>query len=146
LTLLTKRNVWTYFSLVIIVLILGLSSRHFSFYFPSWINLYLGDTLWALMIFFLCCFLFHTRKTRWIAAGALLFSFAIEISQLYHSQWIDSLRETRVGGLVLGYGFLWSDLVSYTIGIGAGVLIESLMFLYYQKEKHEVAHPRPPVS
>ncbi|WP_348983054.1 hypothetical protein [Desulfosporosinus sp. I2] len=33
-----------------------------------------------------------------------------------------------IGGLVLGYGFLWSDLVSYTVGIGVGILIERLMF------------------
>ncbi len=110
-------------------MILGLSTRRFSIYFPSWINLYLGDALWALMIFFLFGLLFRTRKTRWITAGALLFSFSIEVSQLYHSRWIDLLRKTRVGGLVLGYGFLWSDLVSYIVGIGAGVLIERLMFL-----------------
>lgn len=63
-----------------------------------------------------------------------MFSFAIEFSQLYHSPWIDSLRNTRVGGLVLGYGFLWSDLVSYTVGIGVGVLIEKLIFLYTMSE------------
>ena len=128
MVLLTKRNAWTYFFLVITVMILGLSSRRFSIYFPSWINLYIGDALWALMIFFLFGLLFRTGKTRWIAAGALLFAFAIEISQLYHSQWIEALRKTRVGGLVLGYGFLWSDLISYSVGIGVGVLIERLIF------------------
>ncbi|EGW38049.1 hypothetical protein DOT_3993 [Desulfosporosinus sp. OT] len=79
------------------------------------------------MIFFLLGLLFRAGDTRWVAVGALLFSFSIEISQLYHSQWIDSLRMTRIGGLVLGYGFLWSDLVSYTVGIGSGVLIERLI-------------------
>lgn len=114
-------------------MILGLSSRRFSSYFPNWINLYLGDALWALMIFFIFGFLFRTRETRELTVGALLFSFSIEISQLYHSQWIDSLRKTKVGGLVLGYGFLWSDLVSYTVGIGFGVLIERLMCLYIKR-------------
>ena len=127
--LLAKRNGFMYFFLVMTVMILGLSTRRFSIYFPNWIELYLGDALWALMIFFLFGFLFRTRETKWVTAGALLFSFSIEISQLYHSQWIDSLRKTRIGGLVLGYGFLWSDLVSYTVGIGVGVLIERLMFL-----------------
>ena len=121
-----KRSGFTYFFLVIAVMILGLSTRRFSIYFPNWINLYLGDALWALMIFFLFGLLFRARGTRWVTVGALLFSFSIELSQLYHSQWIDSLRETRIGGLVLGYGFLWSDLVSYTFGIGIGILIERL--------------------
>jgi hypothetical protein len=122
-----------YFFLVITVMILGLSTRRFSIYFPNWINLFLGDALWALMIFFLFGLLFRTRETRWVTVGALLFAFFIEISQLYHSQWIDSLRNTRIGGLVLGYGFLWSDLLSYTVGIGVGVLIERLMFLYIKR-------------
>jgi len=95
---------------------------------PNWVTLYLGDSLWALMVFFLFGLLFKTKNTSWVTKGALLYSFSIEISQLYHSQWIDSLRKTRLGGLVLGYGFLWSDLVSYTVGIGMGVLIEKLMF------------------
>jgi len=128
LTLLAKRNALRYLFLVIIIIILGLSSRHFSTYFPNWINLFLGDTLWALMIFFLFGLLFRTRKTIWVTTRALLFSFSIEISQLYHSQWIDLLRSTRIGGLVLGYGFLGSDLVSYTAGIGIGILMERFMF------------------
>lgn len=119
-----ERNAFTYFSLVITVMILGLSSRHFSTDLPNWINLYFGDALWALMIFFLFGLIFRSREAKWIAAVALLFSISIEISQLYHSQWIDLLRNTTIGGLILGYGFLWSDLVSYTVGIGAGVLIE----------------------
>ncbi|MCO5387174.1 DUF2809 domain-containing protein [Desulfosporosinus sp.] len=106
-------------------MILGLGSRRFSIFFPSWVNLYLGDVLWGLMIFFLCGFAFKASETRVVTVRALIFSFAVEFSQLYHSQWIDSLRKTRIGGLILGYGFLWSDLVSYAVGIGVGVLIES---------------------
>lgn len=136
--MLAKRNPFTYFFLVTTVMILGLSTRLFSAYFPNWINLYLGDALWALMIFFLLALLFRARETRWITAGALLFAFSIEISQLYHSPWIDALRKTRMGGLVLGYGFLWSDLASYTVGIGFGFLMERLMLLYSKRRLHKV--------
>ncbi|KUO53500.1 MAG: hypothetical protein APF76_11865 [Desulfitibacter sp. BRH_c19] len=126
--MLVKRNSFTYLTMLIIVMILGLGTRYFSVYLPNWITLYLGDTLWALMVFFLFGFIFKTAKTRWIVALTLLFSFSIEISQLYHSQWIDALRQTRLGGLVLGYGFLWSDLVSYSIGIVMGVFVEKFIF------------------
>ncbi|SDI08376.1 Protein of unknown function [Desulfosporosinus hippei DSM 8344] len=119
-----KRKVIRYLMLVTIVMICGLSARSFSSFLPLWINLYLGDILWGLMIFFLFGLLFRAKSTRVVAAGALIFSYAVEISQLYHSYWIDSLRHTSIGGLVLGYGFLWSDLISYTLGIGFGLLIE----------------------
>lgn len=127
--MLVKRNGFFYFTLVIIVMMLGLSSRRFSVYLPDWINLFLGDALWALMVYFLFGLVFRTKEIKWIAALALLFSFGIEISQLYHSPWIDTLRQTRLGGLVLGYVFLWSDMAAYSIGISAGVLFERFIIL-----------------
>ncbi|MGI1658707.1 MAG: DUF2809 domain-containing protein [Desulfitobacterium sp.] len=119
-----KRNRWTYLALVVVTMLLGLGSRQFSGYLPKVINLYLGDALWALMIFFLFACVFRYKETRWIALMALLFSYGIEVSQLYHATWIDTLRQTTLGGLVLGYGFLWRDLVSYAMGIGIGALVD----------------------
>ena len=58
---------------------------------------------------------------------SLILAFAVEVSQLYHAPWIDSIRNTTLGGLVLGFGFLWSDLVCYLVGIAAGALIELTM-------------------
>lgn len=85
-----KRNGFAYFAMVIIVMILGLGSRHFSVNFPNWINRYLGDILWAFMVFFLFGLIFRTRETRWVIVLTFLFSYGIEISQLYHSPWIDT--------------------------------------------------------
>jgi len=78
------------------------------------------------MVFLLFGFLFPKKSLRWVAIAALAFSFGIEISQLYHAYWIDNLRSNPLGGRILGYGFLWSDLVSYTAGIGFGVAMEKL--------------------
>jgi hypothetical protein len=111
---------------VVITIAAGLASRHFSAFLPHWVQLYLGDALWALMVFLLFGLLFHKKSTIWVAIVALTFSFCIEISQLYHASWIDALRANRLGGLVLGFGFLWSDLVCYTIGIGFGYLMEKV--------------------
>ncbi len=125
-----KRNRWTYLTLVGVTIILGLSSRQFSGYLPYTINLYMGDALWALMVFFMFCLIFRLKGTGWLAEAALLFAFGIEISQLYHAPWIDAIRQTRLGGLVLGYGFLWRDLVAYTIGVAVGAVIDRLINSY----------------
>ncbi|MGG3523495.1 DUF2809 domain-containing protein [Bacillus pseudomycoides] len=122
-----KRNRLLYAILTIIVVILGLASRKFAYALPNLLNAYLGDALWALMIFIGFGFLFHKMKTKKIVFLSLLFCYGIEISQLYHADWIDNIRATTLGGLVLGYGFLWSDLLAYTIGVGMGMLCE-LMF------------------
>ncbi|PEB77560.1 hypothetical protein COM89_00805 [Bacillus thuringiensis] len=123
----TKRNRVVYALFTIVVIILGLSSRKFAFALPHLLNDYLGDALWALMIFTGFGFLFPKTETKKLAFISLMFCYGIEASQLYHAEWIDGIRATTLGGLVLGYGFLWSDLVAYTIGVGVGILCEFML-------------------
>lgn len=113
--------------LILIVIILGLGSRRYSHYLPWIISRYAGDVLWALMVFLIIRLIFFEHSTEWVSLRALLMSFLIEISQLYHSNWIDTIRATKLGGLVLGFGFLWSDLVCYTIGVFFGVLLDKIV-------------------
>ncbi|EEL87526.1 DUF2809 domain-containing protein [Bacillus cereus] len=124
----TKRNRLLYALFTIVVIILGLSSRKFAFALPDLLNEYLGDALWALMIFTGFGFLFPKIEMKKLAFISLIFCYGIEISQLYHAEWIDSIRATTLGGLVLGYGFLWSDLVAYTIGVGVGLFCEYILW------------------
>jgi hypothetical protein len=79
------------------------------------------------MVYFIMRFLFIKAATKRIIIYSLLFCYAIEFSQLYKAPWIDSLRHTLFGRLVLGDTFLWGDLLSYTIGIVIGVLIEKYL-------------------
>ncbi|HDR6312035.1 TPA: DUF2809 domain-containing protein [Bacillus cereus] len=123
----TKRNRLLYAMFTIIVIILGLSSRKLAFALPALLNDYLGDALWALMIFTGFGFLFPKIARKKLAFISLIFCYGIEVSQLYHAEWIDNIRATTLGGLVLGYGFLWSDLLAYTIGIGVGFLFELIL-------------------
>jgi glycopeptide antibiotics resistance protein len=85
-----------------------------------------GDALYALMIFLGLGFLFPKFSSLKIAAFAVGFCFAIEISQLYHAPWIDAIRDMRLGGLILGFGFLWSDLVCYLVGVALGFFAERI--------------------
>jgi hypothetical protein len=66
-------------------------------------------------------------STRTIALLAMILSLAVELSQLYHAPWIDSIRQTTLGGLILGFGFLWSDLACYAVGVGLGVILELIV-------------------
>ena len=119
-----RRNRAVYGVMIGLVMIIGLSTRRYSDLFPQIISNYGGDVLWALMVFLILGFIFIKMKTRYIALISIVFSYLIEISQLYHAPWIDNIRETILGGLVLGFGFLWSDILCYTIGIIIGVNIE----------------------
>ena len=106
---------------------LGLASRRFAASLPDFVRLYAGDALWAATVYFLAATLWPRARITSLAAGTLTFAFAIEASQLYHAPWIDGVRSTRLGAMVLGQGFLWSDLVCYTIGVIAAALVDQAM-------------------
>ena len=120
-----RRNRVVYLILIIIVMILGVLSRKLD-NLPVIVSLYAGDILWALMVFLIVDFVFNNKSILFNISIAIMFSYGIEISQLYHAPWIDSIRNTTLGGLILGFGFLWSDLICYTIGIFIGGIIESI--------------------
>jgi hypothetical protein len=121
-----KRNRLTWLVTGAVVVVAGYSSRKFAAHLPTFLADYTGDTLWALMVYIGTGFLFPEMRPIRVAAIALAFSFLIELSQLYQAPWINAVRQTTLGGLVLGYGFLWSDLVCYACGVMIGLLSETL--------------------
>jgi hypothetical protein len=122
-----KRNRLFYFVAGCVVVPLGLASRRYVTLLPELFALYAGDTLWALTAFLGFGFIFRRWSSLRVAAVALVFSYAVEISQLYDAPWIDNIRRTWLGGLVLGYGFLWSDILCYTAGVMLGAAVEVLL-------------------
>ena len=123
-----NRNRRYYICAVILVIITGIASRHYHF-FPIFFKKYPEDALWSLMVFLGFGFLFPTHKTHYCAVYALLFSFGIEFSQLYQAGWLNEIRNTILGHLVLGSGFDRMDFLAYSLGILLGMLIEYLLFL-----------------
>jgi threonine/homoserine/homoserine lactone efflux protein len=107
-------------------MLLGLASRRYREYLPAFLGEYGGDTLWALMVYLLVSTLCARHPIVLRTALSLILAFSVELSQLYHAPWIDQIRQTTLGGLVLGAGFLWTDLICYSIGIGIGVSVERL--------------------
>lgn len=113
-----------YLAAAVIVVMLGLASRRFRGELPTFLGTYSGDTLWALMMYLLVSTVIPGRTIVTRALLAMGISTLVEISQLYHAPWINAIRQTPLGGLVLGFGFLWSDLVCYAVGILCGALFE----------------------
>ncbi|WP_354578951.1 DUF2809 domain-containing protein [Hymenobacter sp. UYP22] len=115
-----------YALLSLLTVVLGLASRRYGAGLPGWVAAYAGDVLWALLVFWLLGWCRPRQPGRWVANWALLLAFGVEFSQLFHPPWLDALRYTTLGGLVLGRGFLWSDLLCYTLGVAVGTKLEQL--------------------
>ncbi len=122
------RNRIAYLILVFFMIGVGLLTR--SSYLPEmmrggFITMYAGDALWAAMVYFMLCVVFPKLSPVKIAVIALSFSFAVEVSQLFQQDWLNQIRDTRIGKLVLGRGFLWSDFLCYTAGVLLAYLFDS---------------------
>ena len=121
------RSRLKYGILIILVIICGLASRSaWATVLPRFVQTYAGDTLWALALYLGLAFSFPTLSTLRIALVTLVLSYAVELSQFYQADWINAMRHTRIGGLILGFGFKWSDLLCYTLGCSLGALGERL--------------------
>jgi Protein of unknown function (DUF2809) len=121
-----KRNRILYSAFEVGVIATGWGTRRYGRHLPEIVAVYGGDTFWALMVFVGIGLIARAWPTKRVAGLALAVSYGVEISQLYHAGWIDQLRHSVVGALVLGQGFVWSDLVCYTVGVGLGVVAETL--------------------
>jgi hypothetical protein len=119
-----RRKPLIQIALITLVCVLGIGSRRYAHLLPGFIASYAGDTMWALAAFLGFGLLLPRASTRTVALLAMALSVAVELSQLYHAPWIDSIRQTTLGALILGFGFLWSDLACYAVGVGLGVLLE----------------------
>ncbi len=119
-----RRNLVCWLTMIALASALGIGSRQYAHSLPRFIAAYAGDTLWALAAFLGFGLILRRQSTWRVALFAMTFSILIEVSQLYHAPWLDSIRHTILGGLILGFGFLWSDLACYAVGVGLGVAIE----------------------
>ncbi|HEY4242554.1 MAG TPA: DUF2809 domain-containing protein [Kofleriaceae bacterium] len=84
----------------------------------------IGDALYATMVCFAIRVLVPRARMSIVAAAALAFSFAIEFSQAVHRPWLDDLRATLPGRLVLGQGFHALDLLAYVCGVALAVALD----------------------
>lgn len=115
-----------YAVVVFIVVALGLLVRARQDWFPEVVNLYLGDALYAVMMFFIFSFLFPDKKAEVKALYALVLCWCIELLQLYNAPWINAVRATLPGRLILGQGFLCSDLLAYAMGVTVAYCVDKL--------------------
>ena len=106
---------------------LGLASRTCPMLFPPVLEKYPGDALWAQMVYWLVGFFNPTASVAKVALYSLALSYADEISQIYQAPWINQIRATTLGHLVLGSSFSWLDMLSYTVGIALVAPIEWLL-------------------
>lgn len=119
---------------ILLCILLGLLSRSDT-PLPSFFKEFGGDTLWASMFYFIFLWISPNQKASLILGITILFSFVIEFSQLIDVAWLNALRTTPLR-LLLGQGFLISDLLCYVIGALLAYGIDQLFLIKRISEIH----------
>jgi hypothetical protein len=90
---------------------------------PGLVRTYGGDVLSATCIFFGVRYVAHRRTLAQCAAIGFIICVLIELQQLYTGTWLVHLRDDTPLGILLGHGFLRSDIACYAVGTSIGVAI-----------------------
>jgi hypothetical protein len=118
-----KRSLILLISLLIIV-ILGLTSKFYQGWQAEWFNNSLGGVFYVIFWMFLVYF-FCKRLAVWKNAVLIFLSTSlVEFLQLWNPAWLQFLRSSFIGRTVLGTTFSCDDFFYYAIGtiIGFGLL------------------------
>jgi hypothetical protein len=83
---------------------------------PEWLNDSFGSIAYEIFWILLVAFLFPQASPVWTAVGVCLATCVLEFLQLWQPPFLQAMRATLLGRLVLGNTFTWSDFPSYFIG------------------------------
>ena len=88
---------------------------------------YGGSGLWAVMIYWLCSTLRPSWPSTWNVAISGVLGTAVEFLKLYDPPWLDTVRRTLPGIIILGRIFNWRDIATYWIAISLAAGLDLLI-------------------
>jgi glycopeptide antibiotics resistance protein len=123
---------------LIILVPLGYIVRFSKGFGPAWLNDALGGIAYEIFWIVFVLFLVPTVSIAKTAIGVCLATCAIEFLQLWQPPWLQEIRATLPGRLVLGNSFTLTDFPVYFLGSFAGwIWMRSLYKLPVFKVKRQ---------
>lgn len=99
---------------------LGLALKFYPGPGREWVNNSFGGVPYNIFWMLLLAFLVPKLSPKWNAWIVFVVICAVEFLQLWHPPFLEAIRATLMGRLVLGTFFTWSDFPYYAIGCLAG--------------------------
>jgi glycopeptide antibiotics resistance protein len=99
-----------------IILPLGYSIRFAQGPAPAWLHDALGSIAYEIFWILLAVLCFPNASVQNLAIGVCLLTCGIEFLQLWQPPFLQAIRATLPGRLVLGNTFSWTDFPAYLIG------------------------------
>jgi glycopeptide antibiotics resistance protein len=76
----------------------------------------IGSLAYQVLLMLLVAFFYPRLSLAKVAVGVFIFSAAIEFLQLWQSPFIQAVRATWAGRVILGNTFTWADFPPYALG------------------------------
>lgn len=109
------RAIWL--ALLAALVPLGLFTKRYHGPGAAWVHGNAGDGVYAAFWFLLLRLVRPRLGSGMSAAAVFLFCCLVEFSQRLHAPWLDPLRQTLPGRLILGNDFDPVDIADYAAGI-----------------------------
>ncbi|MBF2066961.1 MAG: DUF2809 domain-containing protein [Calothrix sp. C42_A2020_038] len=107
---------------IIFIVPLGYIVRFSQGFGLEWLYDFFGSVAYEIFWILLVVFIHPKASPTLTAIGVFIATCAIEFLQLWKPPFLEALRMTLLGRLVLGNTFIWTDFISYFVGSFAGWL------------------------
>jgi len=113
------------FLLLAVLVVAGYWLRFYAPIDPAWRD-YSGGATYVIFWILAYAFIRPTASPLPVSLTVLLITCCLEFLQLWHPAWLEAIRRTLPGRLVLGTTFEWSDFPPYFVGAAIGFLVMGL--------------------
>jgi hypothetical protein len=107
---------------LLLIVPFGLFTKFYRGVGQAWLNDAFGGIPYEIFWILLVAWLRPHWRPGAIALGVFLATVVLEFLQLWQPAWLQAIRATLPGRLVLGNTFVWSDVLYYIIGCVLGWL------------------------
>ena len=105
-----------------VIVPLGLVLKFYQGPGQAWLNDTFGGVPYEIFFVLLAAYIWPAASPGRIAIAVCLATCGLEFLQLWQPPWLQAIRATLPGRLVLGNTFSWTDFPYYFIGSGLGWL------------------------
>lgn len=101
---------------IIVLIPLGLATKLYSGAGALWVHDSLGGVMYEICLCLIVFLLLPSANVVGIATAVFFATGVLEVFQLWHPPFLENVRATFIGCIVLGTSFAWSDFVYYAAG------------------------------
>ncbi|MGD1808357.1 DUF2809 domain-containing protein [Dapis sp. BLCC M126] len=101
---------------LIFTVILGLATKFYEGIFSEWLNNSFSSIFYEAFWILLVIFIRPQLPAGWVAFWVFIVTSFLEFLQLWKPPFLQAIRSTLIGRLLLGNTFVWWDFLYYILG------------------------------